>query len=125
MISAASIIFHQHRRNGQDVRDVVETVARVVGGEIFFGAEIHGQQIANGVRIFAAVEAARRDVPRIRFDVAVGLVEFTFHVVDQGLHLRLGRAWNAFGRHLAGAQLFENRFPPVAIGAIESGDIKA
>ena len=109
------VIFHQHGRNGQHVGDVVEAIAGIVGRKVFFGAEIHGQQIANGVRIFAAVEAARRHVPGVRFDIAVGLFEFTFHVVDQGLHLRFGRAWNAFGRHLATAQLVENRFPAVAI----------
>ena len=109
------IAFHQYRRDSQHVGDIVEAVTGIVGGEIFFRAEIDGQQIANGVRIFAAVQAARRHVSRIGFHIAVGSVEFAFHVMDQRLHLRFGRTRNAFGRHLAGAQLVENGFPSIAV----------
>src|SRR5262249_47336593 len=50
------VSLHEHRRYGEHVADVVEAVAGIVGGEIFLGAELHAEQVANGVGVLVAIE---------------------------------------------------------------------
>ena len=106
------IAIHQRGRDGEDVADVVEAVAEIVGGEALFGAEFDGQQIADGVGVLAAVEAAGGDAAGIGLEVAVGLLELLLQVLEDGIHLRGAR--HAFGRHLAGADLAHDDVPAIA-----------
>ena len=104
------VLLHEHGRDGQDVADVVEALAGIVGGEVFLRAELHVQQVANGVGVLSAVQAVGRDPARVGFGVAVRLVEFTLDVLDQSVDLRL-RPRLAFGRHFPGTELLQNRLP--------------
>ena len=120
------VAIHQHRRDGEHVADVVEAVAEIVGGKALLGAEFDGQQIADGVGVLAAVEAAGGDAAGIGLEVAVGLFELVLQVLDDGIHLRGAR--HAFGRHLAGADLAQDDVPAIAAlgergGLRELGDI--
>ena len=117
MVSAASI--YRSISAGEMVStsaDVVETVTGIVGREILFRAKIDCQQIAYGIGILGAVEAARSHPAGIRFGVAVGLVELSFDIGDDGLELCFGGLRNALGRHLSGTKFLQNGFPTLAIG---------
>ena len=47
LLGRRQVLLHQRRRDRQDVADVVEAVAEVVGRKIVGGAEIDAEQIAN------------------------------------------------------------------------------
>ena len=49
-------------------------MADVVGGEVVGRLEIDADEVADGVVVFGAVEAADGDAARIGFGVAVGLI---------------------------------------------------
>ena len=55
----------------QRIADVVESVGRGIGRKVVCGADIDAEQIANGVVILGAVEAARADTPGVGLDQAV------------------------------------------------------
>ena len=65
------VFLHQHGRDGQDVADVVEALAGIVGGEVLFGAELDAQQVANGVGVLVAVQAVRHYAAGIGLGIAV------------------------------------------------------
>ena len=60
-LGGGEVLFHQDGREREDVADVVEAVAGVVGGEIGGGLEVDGEEIADGVVVFEAIEAAGGD----------------------------------------------------------------
>ena len=59
------VAFEQRRRSFQDVRNVVETVAFVVGRQQGRGIDIERKQIANRVGVFGSIQAMERGVPGI------------------------------------------------------------
>ena len=71
---SGEIAIHQRRRDGEDIADVIEAVAKIVGGKAVFGAEFDGEEIAYGVGVLAA-RLRRRAVtrPGSGFSVTVGL----------------------------------------------------
>ena len=119
------VLFHQQRRDGQDVGDIVEAVAGIVGGEILVGAEIDRQQIADGVAVFVAIEPLGDHAAGIGFDQRVGLLELTLEEFHQPIELFRGRTRDFFRRHLAGLNFVDDCVPcsPVAQkgGRIEVG----
>ena len=109
------VLFHQDGRERKHVADVVETVAGVIGGEIRGGLEVHTHQVANGVVVFDAIEAARSDAAWVGLHFAVEARELRAKPLRDLLDL-LGRGHGeALGRHLAGAQFLHDFFPDVAI----------
>ena len=54
------IALHEHRRNREHIRDVVEPEAHLVAREIRRRFEIHAEQVANGVVVFRAIQSAHR-----------------------------------------------------------------
>ena len=60
------IAFEQHRRNAEDVGVVVEAGARIIRRQQRGGVDLDGQQIANGVRVFRAVQTMREWAAGIR-----------------------------------------------------------
>src|SRR4029077_2700977 len=60
------ILLRQERREGEDVADVVEAVADVVRRGFLISVEIDADEIANGVAVFNAVEAAQSHAARVR-----------------------------------------------------------
>ena len=69
------ILLHQHRRDGEDVADVVEAFAGVVGREIPVGAEIDGEQITDGVGVLRPVQPTGRDPSGVRLHRRIGADE--------------------------------------------------
>ncbi len=109
-LGRSQIFFHEHRRDGEDVANVVEALAGIVGGEVFLRAKLHAQQVANRVGVFVPVQAVDGDPARVKLRVEVRLREFTLDVLDQGVDLRL-RPWYTLGRHLPGTELLKNQLP--------------
>ena len=69
LVGRGEVIFHQERGERQDVADVVEPIADVVGGKSSAGG-IDAQQIANRVVVLGAVEASHHPRPGSRGPVA-------------------------------------------------------
>ena len=59
-LGGVQVLLHQHRRDGQDVADVVEAVAGIVGREILVGAEVDAEQVADGVASIRCGSAGAR-----------------------------------------------------------------
>ena len=51
LFGGGQVLLHQGVGDGEDVADVVEAVAGIVGGELFGGAEIDAEQVADGVGV--------------------------------------------------------------------------
>ena len=51
------ILFQQRRRKLQNVRNIVEAVAFVVGGQEIGDIDVQGQQIPNRIAVFGAIQA--------------------------------------------------------------------
>src|SRR5205807_1539305 len=80
-LGGGEVLLHQERRHGEDVADVVEAVADVVGGEVVGGLEIDGQEVADGVVVLGAVEAADGDAAGI---AALGAINGGKTLVEEG-----------------------------------------
>ncbi len=74
------VSLHQGGGDSQRVRNVVETFARVIGGQQGGGIDIEGEQIADGVGVFDSIEPVQPWVSRIRMECR--------SVIE--LHLQLG-----------------------------------
>ena len=59
------IFLQQQGRHRHRIRNVVEAEARVVGRKFLRRIEVHADQVADGVAIFGAVEAAKGRAPRV------------------------------------------------------------
>ena len=105
------VLLHQHRRQRQDVGDVVEAVAGVVLREVVGGAERHAQQIADGVVVLGPVQAPDGHASGIRPGQTIGPLELVLDPAGDGRDLRLVRPAQGRRRHLAGAHLHHGLFP--------------
>ena len=121
LLGRREVLLHQCRRNSEDIADVVEAVAGIVGGELFGGAEIDAQQVADGVGIFVAIEAMGHGAAGIGLLVLVGFREFGLDDADEGRHGFRRGAWDAGRRHFASLQFGEDFDPAVAIGRDRGG----
>jgi len=74
----------QRRRAALSISDVVETERRTVGREERNNVNVEGEQVADRVGVFGAIQAAQRGPARI---ARAALVEFPFEPGDK----RLGR----------------------------------
>ena len=73
LFGGGQVLLHQGGGDGEDVADVVEAVAGIVGGELFGGAEIDAEQVADGVGIFVAIEAMGDGAAGVGLLVVIGL----------------------------------------------------
>ncbi len=105
---------HQHRGDREDLADVVEAFAGVVGRERPIGAEVDGQQIANRVGVLGAVEPSRDDTPRVGRHERVCTLELGLEEPDERRDFFVGTR-HVSRRHLAGLELVEDEVPEVAI----------
>src|SRR5678816_847804 len=62
-----NVSFDEGRRNLKSADDVVESVAGVIGWEICRRIDIQTKQVANGIRVFSAIEAMNFWSPEFRF----------------------------------------------------------
>ena len=93
------------------VGDVVEAVPGIIDGQPVARLHIDGQQIANRVAVFGAVEPMNSRAPRIWFGER-GAVDRRFEKRGQGLRLcRLGTHARGDRRHVARLHLAENFLP--------------
>ena len=74
------VFLQEHRRDGQHVPVVVETVARVVGGKLLLRVVIHAQQRLHRVAVFDAIEPAHGHTAGI----GTGRIEFKDGPLDEG-----------------------------------------
>ncbi len=84
-------------------------------GKVLLGAEIDGQQIANGVGVFVAVQAARGHAAGIGLDVAVGFFELALHVVSSASICGCGGRGMPFGG-ISPERIFAQPSPTKAAG---------
>ncbi len=111
-----SVAFHQRRRNTQRVRDVVESFARIVGGQQRRRVYIEREQIADSVRVFRSIQAMEPG----KTGVGIGsprAIEFTFELGGKSIHGRAIRPRRASRRHHAGANFADNLFPDLGVRA--------
>ena len=73
------------------------------------------QQIADGIGVLVAVQPVSGDAPGIGRGVAIHFLQLRLNEADQGRDVVGGRTRNAFGRHLAVADLSQNHVPLVAM----------
>ena len=109
------VFLHQHWRDGQDIADVVEAVARIVGRKVLVGAKLDGEEIADRVRVLRPVQTPRGDPPRIGLHRRIRPRELLLEERDQRRDLLVGPK-HILGRHLLRLELRQNRIPPIAIG---------
>ena len=79
LLGGGKILFHQDGREREHVADGVEAIAGIVLRKILRGIGVDGQQIANRVVVFLAVETAGGNAAGLGFHRFVGAVEFGFH----------------------------------------------
>ena len=72
-LGRGQVFLHEDRRQGQDVADVVEAVADVVGGEVVGRPEVDADQVADGVVVLDPVEPPDRHAARVDVLAAIGL----------------------------------------------------
>ena len=119
-LGSGNVAVEQRGREVAD-GDVVETVARLVVGEQRGGVDGNAEEIADGVLVFRAVEAAEgvgaAGVGRGGGEAVEGGLEFG-DGGDVG-----GRGWAIFadGRHLAVVELADDFFPERGIAGEVSG----
>lgn len=98
--------------------DVVETVAGFVGGEEVGDVDVDGEEVADGVLVFGAVEAAEGvGATGVRGEAVEGFFEGS----DGGQVGGFGRVGDTEGRHGAAAEAAEHFFP--AFGVLGGGGI--
>ena len=122
LISAGrgEVCLQQRRRAALSIGDVVETKRGTVGRQERGDVNVEGEQVADRVGVFGAIQAAQRGPARI---AGAALVEFPFEPGDK----RVGRG--RFGpthparRHRADAQSAYDLFPGLGIAA-HVGDIQ-
>ncbi len=88
----------------------VEIALQRVLGQPFGGIDVEADQVAHGIGVFAAVQAAQRHQRWIGRR-ARRLVELGLQEGDQLLALGLGRLLGAGGRHVVAAQATDRLFP--------------
>jgi len=71
-LGGVEVLFEQERRQREDVADVVEAIADVVGGEVVGGLHLHAEQIAHGVVVLDAIEPPQREPAGVALLRAVG-----------------------------------------------------
>ena len=63
--AARDVLIEEGRRNFQNVRDVVETIADVVAGKQRRGVHFHAENVLHLVRVFGAIQPVQRNGSRI------------------------------------------------------------
>ena len=121
LVGGSDVALHQHRRQRQHVADVVEAVAAVVLRELVGWTDVDGEQVADAVVVFGAVQAARGDAAGIDRRRFVRLRDFTIDPLGDGLDRRLVGLGLVLGRHLAGLELADDLVP--LVGVLQHGGV--
>ena len=108
------VAFDQSRRNAQSVRDIVESFARIVGGQQRGRVDIEREQIADGVRILSAVQAMQPGEAGIGIG-SCGAIECRFELVGESVHGGAVRTRRASRRHHARADFPHDFLPSLRV----------
>ncbi len=108
------VAFHQRRREGLHVGDVVEPVADGVGGQERRDVHVEIEQVPDLARVLGAVQSLERPPPRIRIGRR-SRIHARLERGDQLGDLTVGGPPCAAWRHHAGAQLMDHLFGELAI----------
>ena len=114
------VAFDQRRRHGQDTGDVVETVGGVVGRQQRLDVDLEREQVADRVRVLAAIEPVQRWRTRVRGDCRRG-VEIGFEEASEPGQRLPVRPRLSGRRHHAGADLAHDRFPGLGVARGRAG----
>ena len=115
LFRSRQILLEQHRRQREDIADVVEAVAHFIQREICGRLEVHAHQVTDGIVELRAVEAADGDAPGVHRPIAVKLRKLLLNEEHQLLAIRLARLGLLFGRHLARLQHVAHGFPDLSV----------
>ena len=101
------VALEQERRNRQHIADVVEAVARIVGGKFQFRIHLDAGEVADGVAVLDPVEPAQRHATWIGLR-RIELEDLTLDPLRE-LGDLLGREVRLIdGRHDAGADVAQS-----------------
>ncbi len=105
------VAFQQEGRYPQRVRDVVESIGRIVRREQRRDVDIEREQIADGVGVFGTIESMEKSRPA-RMGVRGGsTIELRLQPRDQTVVRRLVRSTRTLRRHRSGSKLTEDLLP--------------
>ncbi len=107
------VFLQQERRDGEDVADVVEAVAGIVGRELLLRLEVDPHQVADRVVVLDAIEPADRHPARVRIR-GIDVEDIVLDPVGQGLDFPGGRLRLAGRGHDPRADVLEHRPPQLA-----------
>ena len=117
------VTFDQDRGHRKDIADIVKTIAGVVDREGVTRFDVEREQVADGVRVFVAIQAVDGGMAGVRMGGG-GSVELGFEVGGEGF-LRGGiGVRDAERRHLLRFDFPEHLFPEAGI-ARNVGEVEA
>ena len=127
---AATRLLHQHRRQRQHVRNIVEPVPGIVLGKIVGRMDVDAQKIADGVVVLAAVQPSRGHAAGIGRRDAVDARELALEPRRDGLARRFLGLVLFERRYVAALQHADHVFPVIALfdqraGGVEGLEVEA
>ena len=114
-IRRRDVLLHQHRRQRQHVRDVVEAVPRIVLRKVVRRFRVYAEKVANRVVVLGAVQAPRRDASRIRRRFTIDAIELVLDPRGNRLPLVVVRLVLLERRHLGALQLADDLLPSLPV----------
>ncbi len=117
---SGGVPLQQGGRERQGTGDIVKAARRIVRRQILAGIDIDGQQIANGVLIFGAVQAVQTGRGQVGDGVLVKLV---FEVNDGSFEGGGLGAGHTGGRHHPGTNFMHHPFPFLGV-LLHMGDVE-
>ena len=114
-IRRRDVLLHQHRRQRQHVRDVVEAVPGIVLRKVVRRFGVDAEKVANRVVVFRAVQAPCSDAPWIRRRFTIDAIELMLDPGGDRLPLVFVGLVLLERRHLGALQLADDLVPSLAV----------
>ena len=109
------VLFEKHRRDIERIADVVKSKRRLILRKDIGERKVDSQQIANGVVVFGAIQAASGDQTGIGLNQGILPGKLTFQPTCYGVDIFSGSFGNTGGRHFARLHFAGNMLPNLAI----------
>ena len=91
LFGGGDLSFHEERRQGKHIADIVKAVADVIGEKILGRIEVNAHQIADGVAILDAIEPPHGDSAWDRLRVLIVVIENGLDQIGEGNRFGNGR----------------------------------
>ena len=104
------VLLEQRGRDGQHLRDIVETIGRIVGRQQTGCVDVQIQHVIDGVLVFRAIQAMHHGASRIGVR-GRRLIDSRLQPGSEAVHRRRVRTRNPHRRHFARAQFPNHLFP--------------